>query len=51
VRIENIIKRKAEYKNNWDRNLKYLVPSAAMFDFEEAWNSTLIILKEALKKN
>jgi predicted nucleotidyltransferase component of viral defense system len=51
VRIENIIKRKAEYKNNWDRNLKYLVPSAAIFDFEEAWNSTLIILKEALKKN
>jgi predicted nucleotidyltransferase component of viral defense system len=48
VRIENFIKRKDEYKTNWDRNLRYLIPSSTMVEFEGAWNSTVNILKEAL---
>jgi|GEM_PF-5141207 len=49
VQIENFTKRKKEYETNWDRNLKYLIPSSMMVDFENAWNSTVKILQESLK--
>jgi predicted nucleotidyltransferase component of viral defense system len=49
MQIENFIDRKDEYKTNWERNLKYLIPSSMKFDFEDAWSGTLNIVKEALR--
>jgi predicted nucleotidyltransferase component of viral defense system len=46
----NITRRKAEYEDNWRNNLEYLIPTNMKTTFEEAWNTSIELLRKALHK-
>jgi predicted nucleotidyltransferase component of viral defense system len=41
--------RKEEYKQNWEKNLKYLVPPVIWVRFEDAWVRSIQLLGLALR--
>ena len=50
IDLNDIMRRKEEYKLNWENNLLYLVPQNLKISFDEAWNLSTGLLKQALQK-
>lgn len=44
--VERLAERREEFREDWERNLRHLLPSEAVSDFDEAWRGTSLFLKE-----
>jgi len=49
IDIESISKRQAEFKENWQNNLEYLVPENLHIAFDDAWKVSINLLGQAIK--
>ena len=44
INVEKVLGRRDEFRDDWERNLLHLLPSAATVEFDEVWNSTKTFL-------
>jgi len=50
IDTDHVIRRRSEYEDNWRNNLEYLIPANMNTTFEEAWDTSIELLRKALSK-
>ena len=51
VQIDPVLKRREEFRVNWENNLRYLIPDSLSVPFDEAWGSAVEILQRVVTQN
>ena len=46
IQVEHVQSRRAEFEQDWQRRLSYLVPDTGVVKFTDAWESTIEVVRQ-----